>query len=55
MQPVVQFDNVTKSYGKHVAVENLNLSIEAGKFVTLTTTCTRPEALSPAQAQALLR
>ncbi len=35
MQPVVQFDNVTKSYGKHVAVENLNLSIEAGKFVTL--------------------
>ena len=35
MEPVVQFDNVTKSYGKHVAVENLNLSIEAGKFVTL--------------------
>ncbi|PWK71553.1 ABC transporter ATP-binding protein [Aminobacter sp. AP02] len=35
MQPVFQFDNVTKSYGKHVAVENLNLSIEAGKFVTL--------------------
>ena len=35
MEPVVKFDNVTKSYGKHVAVENLNLSIERGKFVTL--------------------
>ncbi|CAN7582792.1 ABC transporter ATP-binding protein [Rhizobium sp. LjRoot98] len=35
MEPVVQFDNVNKSYGKHVAVDNLNLSIEAGKFVTL--------------------
>lgn len=35
MEPVVQFDNVTKSYGKHVAVDNLNLSIEGGKFVTL--------------------
>ena len=27
---------------------------ETGGFVTMTTTCTRPEALSPAQAQALL-
>ncbi len=35
MEPVVQFENVTKSYGGYVAVENLNLSIEAGKFVTL--------------------
>ncbi|KQY12817.1 ABC transporter ATP-binding protein [Rhizobium sp. Root482] len=35
MEPVVQFDNVNKSYGGYVAVENLNLSIEAGKFVTL--------------------
>jgi spermidine/putrescine transport system ATP-binding protein len=35
MEPVVHFDNVTKNYGKHVAVENLDLSIEAGKFVTL--------------------
>ncbi|MBD8651093.1 ABC transporter ATP-binding protein [Rhizobium sp. CFBP 13726] len=35
MEPVVQFDNVSKSYGTHVAVDNLNLSIEAGKFVTL--------------------
>lgn len=35
MQPVVQFDNVTKSFGSHVAVDNLNLSVEAGKFVTL--------------------
>lgn len=35
MEPVVQFDNINKSYGKHVAVDNLNLSIEAGKFVTL--------------------
>ncbi len=28
---------------------------ETGKFVTLTTTCTRPAALSPAEARALLR
>ena len=35
MEPVVQFDNVTKSYGSHVAVQDLNLSIEPGKFVTL--------------------
>ncbi len=35
MEPVVQFENINKSYGKHVAVDNLNLSIEAGKFVTL--------------------
>ena len=35
MQPVVQFDKVTKSYGRTVAVDNLDLSIEAGKFVTL--------------------
>ena len=35
MEPVDQFDDVTKSFGSYVAVENLNLSIEAGKFVTL--------------------
>ncbi|MDI6028183.1 ABC transporter ATP-binding protein [Corticibacterium sp. UT-5YL-CI-8] len=35
MEPVVQFDHVTKNYGKQVAVDDLNLSIEAGKFVTL--------------------
>ncbi len=35
MEPVVQFDQINKSYGKHVAVDNLNLSIEGGKFVTL--------------------
>ncbi|WP_275787363.1 ABC transporter ATP-binding protein [Pararhizobium gei] len=35
METVVQFENVNKSYGKHLAVDNLNLSIEAGKFVTL--------------------
>lgn len=28
---------------------------ETGKFVTLTTTCTRPEALNPAAARAMLR
>jgi predicted dehydrogenase len=28
---------------------------EAGKFVTLTTTCTRPAALSPSEARALLK
>jgi hypothetical protein len=27
---------------------------ETGQFVTLQTTCTRPAALSPAEAQALL-
>ena len=35
MEPVVQFQNVTKAYGQAVAVAYLNLSIEAGKFVTL--------------------
>lgn len=35
MQPVVQFQNVTKAYGQAVAVNDLNLSIEPGKFVTL--------------------
>jgi spermidine/putrescine transport system ATP-binding protein len=35
MQPVVQFENVTKAYGQAVAVDNLNLTIEPGKFVTL--------------------
>jgi len=35
MQPVVQFENVTKAYGDAVAVDDLNLSIESGKFVTL--------------------
>lgn len=35
MQPVVQFENITKAYGPAVAVDNLNLTIEPGKFVTL--------------------
>ena len=35
MQPVVQFENVTKRYGNFAAVDDLNLNIEAGKFVTL--------------------
>jgi len=35
MPPVVQFQNVTKAYGHAVAVNDLNLSIEPGKFVTL--------------------
>jgi len=35
MQPVVQFENVTKAYGQAVAVDNLTLAIEPGKFVTL--------------------
>ena len=35
MQPVVQFENVTKAYGHAIAVADLNLSIEPGKFVTL--------------------
>jgi len=35
MQAIVQFENVTKAYGQAVAVADLSLSIEAGKFVTL--------------------
>jgi spermidine/putrescine transport system ATP-binding protein len=35
MEPVVQFQNVTKAYGQAVAVDDLNLTIQAGKFVTL--------------------
>ena len=35
MDPVVQFQNVTKAYGQAVAVDDLNLAIQAGKFVTL--------------------
>ena len=35
MEPVVQFENVTKSFGSFVAVDSLNLNIERGKFVTL--------------------
>jgi len=35
MDPIVTFENVTKSYGTFLAVENLNLEIERGKFVTL--------------------
>ncbi|TJW83968.1 MAG: ABC transporter ATP-binding protein, partial [Mesorhizobium sp.] len=35
MDPVVQFQNVTKAYGQAVAVDDLNLTIQAGKFVTL--------------------
>ena len=35
MDTVVHFDNVTKRYGSAVAVDALDLRIEAGKFVTL--------------------
>ncbi|MCX8280011.1 ABC transporter ATP-binding protein [Phyllobacterium sp. 0TCS1.6C] len=35
MQPIVHFDNVTKTYGAVPAVDKLDLEIEAGKFVTL--------------------
>ncbi|MGE0008423.1 MAG: ABC transporter ATP-binding protein [Parvibaculaceae bacterium] len=35
MQPVVEFENVTKTYGQTVAVRDLNLAIGPGKFVTL--------------------
>ena len=35
MQTVVHFDNVTKRYGSAIAVDALDLKIEAGKFVTL--------------------
>jgi spermidine/putrescine transport system ATP-binding protein len=35
MQPVVHFRNVNKSYGSSLAVDNLDLAIEPGQFVTL--------------------
>ena len=35
MQPVVHFKNVNKLYGSLAAVENLDLAIEPGQFVTL--------------------
>jgi spermidine/putrescine transport system ATP-binding protein len=35
MQTVAHFDNVTKRYGNAIAVDALDLRIEAGKFVTL--------------------
>ena len=35
MEPVVKFENVTKSYGEYIAVEDLTLSVEPGKFITL--------------------
>jgi len=35
MQPVVHFDNVTKYYGRTIAVDGLDLAIQPGKFVTL--------------------
>jgi spermidine/putrescine transport system ATP-binding protein len=35
MEPVVYFENVTKRYGRNVAVDRLDLAIEPGKFVTL--------------------
>ncbi|MBP1883903.1 ABC transporter ATP-binding protein [Sinorhizobium mexicanum] len=35
MQPVVHFKNVNKFYGALPAVENLDLAIETGQFVTL--------------------
>ncbi len=35
MQPVVQFKNVNKFYGTQAAVEDLDLAIDAGQFVTL--------------------
>ena len=34
MDTVVHFDNVTKRYGNAIAVDALDLRIEAGKFVT---------------------
>ena len=35
MQPVVHFKNVNKYYGSSLAVENLDLSVAPGQFVTL--------------------
>ena len=35
MPPIVNFDNVTKTYGNSPAVQNLNLQVQPGKFVTL--------------------
>ena len=35
MEPIVRFENVTKRYGKAVAVDDLTLAVEPGQFVTL--------------------
>ncbi|MHA6732398.1 ABC transporter ATP-binding protein [Devosia sp. A369] len=35
MQPLVHFNGITKTYGNATAVQNLELTIEAGQFVTL--------------------
>jgi spermidine/putrescine transport system ATP-binding protein len=35
MEPVVKFENITKNYGEYAAVNDLNLTIEPGKFITL--------------------
>ncbi len=35
MQPLVQFSGVTKKYGNALAVDSLDLRVEAGQFVTL--------------------
>ncbi len=35
MQPAVRLDRVAKRYGEHLAVDDISLEIEAGRFVTL--------------------
>ena len=35
MEPVVKFENITKNYGEYAAVNDLNLTIEPGRFITL--------------------
>ncbi len=35
MQPVVHFKNVNKSYGASLAVDDLDLAVAPGQFVTL--------------------
>ena len=34
-QPIIRLTNVTKSYGEHQVLKNINLDLEAGKFYTL--------------------
>ena len=34
-QPIITFENVTKRFGKMVAVDNVSLSVEEGEFFSL--------------------
>ena len=35
MEPIIEFKNITKSYGDNVVVKDLNLTIDKGAFITI--------------------